>query len=474
MIKCWLVIVLCVVANQLAAQIPEEYEQQLSVVRDMLADGQYRAAAAQAEGLATAAKEAQLPGVRAEALLMHGTALVRQPNTTAAVTVKGVRSLRQSAQLYRDLRDGVMVDSLMALLSVYQEGVDVSELDERVKERVTRNRNLVAADAIDENAMNAILSLQEKEIMALNDSQLRQMIILEQKDRLLDDYAFQALADSVQLINQEREIAVQAAQVKQEQQRRNFLTAIAVAVLLLLGLLYARFRSSRRHELELEEQNAVIAAERERSEELLLNILPAPIAEELKEKGKAAARRYESVTVMFVDFKGFSALAKTMPPERLIDLLDEAFQALDNIVTRHGIEKIKTIGDAYMCAGGVPVPTADHADVCVRAALDIQDYLAKHPHFKARIGIHTGPVVAGVVGLRKFVYDIWGDTVNQAARLETAGEPGRVAVSETTQSLLSNKFTSEAAGTFEAKNIGPMRRYFVELDRSAQPPDAHL
>ena len=462
MTRCRLLFLLLITLSTLRAQVPEEYEQQLSVVRDMLSDGQYRAAAAQADGLATAAQESQLPTVRAEALLLLGSALVRQPGADAAQTVRGVRSLRESAQVYRGLRNGVMVDSLMGLLSQYQEGIDISALDERVKERVTRSRDLVAADAIDENAMNAILSLQEKEIMALNDSQLRQLIILEQKDRLLDDYAFKALADSVQLINQERALAVQAVEVKQERQRRNFLIAIAAAVLLLLGLLYARFRASRRHELALEEQNAVIDAERRRSDELLLNILPAPIAEELKVNGKAAARRYESVTVMFVDFKGFSALAKTMPPERLIDLLDEAFQALDNIVTRHGIEKIKTIGDAYMCAGGLPVETPDHADACVRAALDIQAYLATNTHFRARIGIHTGPVVAGVVGLKKFVYDVWGDTVNQAARLETAGEPDRVAISETTQALLSDEFVSTAAGTFDAKNIGPMRRYFVE------------
>jgi class 3 adenylate cyclase len=194
---------------------------------------------------------------------------------------------------------------------------------------------------------------------------------------------------------------------------------------------------------------------------LLLNILPVSVAAELKETGKATARLYDSVTVLFADFKGFSKLAAATEPEVLINLLDEAFRAFDEIIAAHGLEKIKTIGDAYMCASGLPEETKDHAGRTVRAGLAMQAYLQGNPNFDARIGIHSGSVVAGVVGKHKFVYDIWGDTVNQASRLEAAGEIGRVTVSSTTRDLLGKKFVCEAAGTFEAKNIGLMERFFV-------------
>ncbi|MEM6769783.1 MAG: adenylate/guanylate cyclase domain-containing protein, partial [Bacteroidota bacterium] len=165
---------------------------------------------------------------------------------------------------------------------------------------------------------------------------------------------------------------------------------------------------------------------------------------------------------LFADFKGFSKLAAKMKPDELIRHLDEAFRAFDRIVRRHGLEKIKTIGDAYMCAGGLPEESDDHALRMVRAALEMQTYLTTNPHFSARIGIHTGPLVAGVVGQDKFVYDVWGDTVNQAARLEAEGEAGRVAVSAAVAAKVGQHCTCVPAGTFTAKNIGEMERYWIE------------
>jgi class 3 adenylate cyclase len=319
-----------------------------------------------------------------------------------------------------------------------------------------------SADSLKEISLEAIVKLQQKEITALNDGQLRQVILLERQQTELDASEFSRLNDSVLLLRQEQIIDRQQAEVTTQRLQRNLLIGLALATLMVLGVIYSRFRSSQRYRAKLEAQNAIIIEERQRSEELLLNILPVSVAAELKETGKATARLYDSVTVLFSDFKGFSELATSTEPEVLINLLDEAFRAFDGIIAAHGLEKIKTIGDAYMCAGGLPEETKDHAQRTVRAGLAMQAYLSGNPNFDARIGIHSGSVVAGVVGKHKFAYDIWGDTVNQASRLEVAGEAGRVAVSSATRDLLGNAFVCEAAGTFEAKNIGLMERFFVK------------
>jgi class 3 adenylate cyclase len=173
---------------------------------------------------------------------------------------------------------------------------------------------------------------------------------------------------------------------------------------------------------------------------------------------------------MFTDFVGFSRIAGTLDPEELVRLLDKTFRAFDGIISRHGLEKIKTIGDAYMCVGGLPKPSRDHARRTVAAALEIQEYLEGAGDFRARIGIHSGPVVAGVVGRDKFAYDIWGDTVNQASRLEKAGRAGAVTVSAVTCELLGSGFDCIHNGTFEAKNIGEMDSYVVRARRLTKKP----
>jgi class 3 adenylate cyclase len=173
---------------------------------------------------------------------------------------------------------------------------------------------------------------------------------------------------------------------------------------------------------------------------------------------------------MFTDFKGFTQIAEQMSPGELVAEIDVCFKAFDGIITRNGLEKIKTIGDSYMCAGGLPVPTADHAEKVVKAALEIQDFMEQHQleregkgkaRFEARIGIHTGPVVAGIVGVKKFAYDIWGDTVNIASRMESSGEAGEVNISGSTYSLVKDKFMCQYRGKVEAKNKGEIDMYFV-------------
>ena len=211
--------------------------------------------------------------------------------------------------------------------------------------------------------------------------------------------------------------------------------------------------------------------ERLKSDRLLLNILPESIADELKKTDRVVPLHYESATVIFTDFVGFTHSAESMTPQSLVQELDECFRAFDDVMQRHGLEKIKTIGDAYMAAGGIPKPNASHAIDCVNAALEIRDYMAEQkrrrqtdqqPFWELRLGIHTGPLVAGVVGTNKFVYDVWGDTVNTAARMEASGLAGKVNISSATHDLIKTHFRCEHRGRIAAKNKGDIDMYIVE------------
>ena len=244
---------------------------------------------------------------------------------------------------------------------------------------------------------------------------------------------------------------------------------LVVASFLILFLL-TRFLSKRRAARVLEDKNKIIEQERKRSDDLLLNILPASIADELKSGGKAKARRFEEVSVLFSDFKNFTGLAASMSPEELVELLDTSFKGFDQIISKYeDIEKIKTIGDAYLCAAGLSERKGMPYNL-VRAALEMQTFLEKQklerqklgkPFFEARIGIHTGPVVAGVVGVKKFAYDIWGDTVNTASRVESNSDVGKVSISESTFNLIRYKFNCEYQGKVQAKNKGLIDLYHV-------------
>nr|MBP6697335.1 adenylate/guanylate cyclase domain-containing protein [Flavobacteriales bacterium] len=229
-----------------------------------------------------------------------------------------------------------------------------------------------------------------------------------------------------------------------------------------------------------------------RSDELLLNILPEEVAEELKSKGHADAKHFDNVTILFTDFKGFTSVAEQLSPTELVEELNTCFKAFDGIITARGIEKIKTIGDAYMCAGGLPVPSSSTPAGVVQAALEMQAFMIARkqerdaqgkPAFEMRVGIHTGPVVAGIVGVKKFAYDIWGDPVNIASRMESSGEVGQVNISESTYALVKHVVvSSQLSGTggqlttdnrqlfvftprgkVQAKGKGEMEMYFVQL-----------
>jgi class 3 adenylate cyclase len=214
-----------------------------------------------------------------------------------------------------------------------------------------------------------------------------------------------------------------------------------------------------------------IEIEKQKSESLLLNILPTQIAEELKSTGKVKPVYHQCATILFTDFEGFSRISKLMTPEDLVEELDYCFSAFDQIIEKHHLEKLKTIGDSYMCGSGIPKPIPTHAFDVVHAALRIQQFMEMRkrqkieldlPYWNIRIGIHSGSLLGGVIGKKKFVYDVWGDTVNLASRMESSGVAGRINISQSTFELVKNSFDVEYRGKIVAKNMGEVDMYLIK------------
>jgi len=299
----------------------------------------------------------------------------------------------------------------------------------------------------------------QEEFLKLKDS----IFNIETDDKIRGlqfDFDLQKKEDEIGLLEKE-------AQIQELQEKRQKTITWAVSIMLFfIGLLalgqYRRYKF-------IKETNRIIANEKERSDNLLLNILPEETAQELKDHGKVKAKRYEQVTVLFTDFVGFTSYSQDLEPEELVASVDHYFSKFDQIVERHGLEKIKTIGDAYMCAGGIPEPDEGHVVKIIEVAFEFIRFLEESKSgmkenitpFDVRIGLNTGPVVAGVVGTKKFAYDIWGDTVNVASRMESNSEPGRINISEYTYELIKDKFDCEYRGEIKVKNHGTMKMYFV-------------
>jgi adenylate cyclase len=235
-----------------------------------------------------------------------------------------------------------------------------------------------------------------------------------------------------------------------------------------LDILNGRLENTLR---DLANQHMQLALERERSEKLLLNILPSPIAMRLKDGEKVIADQFEEATVLFVDIANFTPFASNMSPNKLVEMLNGIFSLFDSIVEKHGLEKIKTMGDAYMAVGGLPMPMDNHAEAVANAALEM---LEKFPeltngNLHLRIGIHTGPVVAGVIGKNKFIYDLWGDTVNIASRMQSHGQAGSIQVSAKTYEYLKDKFVLNPRGEIEIKGKGAMQTYLLDRQKTIFP-----
>lgn len=216
---------------------------------------------------------------------------------------------------------------------------------------------------------------------------------------------------------------------------------------------------------------AALAREHERSERLLTNVLPVPIAARLKDQQAVIADGVAGASVLFADIVGFTSLSAQLPPARVVAMLDDVFSRLDALVDAFGLEKIKTIGDAYMVAAGVPTPRPDHAPALARFALAAREAMAEYnrtseARLALRIGINSGPMVAGVIGRRRFLYDLWGDAVNTASRMESHGLPGQIQISDATRDLLGEEFVCTERGIIDVKGKGPTHTWFLERERS--------
>ncbi|OIP04413.1 MAG: hypothetical protein AUJ97_02745 [Bacteroidetes bacterium CG2_30_32_10] len=264
---------------------------------------------------------------------------------------------------------------------------------------------------------------------------------------------------------------------KDHQFRLTLIIVIAVLIIILLFYyIYRTYKFTRKTNKFLSEQNEIIAIEKAKSDKLLLNILPKDIAEELKESGFSIVKHYEMVSVLFADFAGFSKIVEEISFELLVAELDMYFKKFDKTVEKYHLEKIKIIGDAYMCAGGLPIANPNNPILTVLAGLHIQRIIESKNVYKIlnnislwelRIGIHTGPVIAGVVGEKKFAYDIWGDTVNIASRMESAGDISKVNISGTTYELIKDYFDCTYRGKIPVKSKGEIDMYYVEKIKAA-------
>jgi len=312
--------------------------------------------------------------------------------------------------------------------------------------------------------LQSLLAQREADISAMTDEQMKTELLLMQKNQVLDSMMYRSRLDSLEVSNWNLAL-------REAESNRKFNYAIMGVLLLLAAGASWSYVRARQNAAVLQEKNIIIREEQQRSENLLLNILPSLVADELKAKGRTNARYFEDVSVLFADFVGFSRIAEVLSPQQLVNELDTCFQAFDDIINKYGLEKIKTIGDAYMCAGGLPDGGGSMLRNMVLAAKEMQMWLFEwnatrdklgQPRFDARIGIHRGPVVAGVVGSKKFAFDIWGDTVNIAARVEQAGEGGKINISGEAFLLVKEYFPCQYRGKIAVKNKGEIDMYYVE------------
>ena len=280
-------------------------------------------------------------------------------------------------------------------------------------------------------------------------------------------FSFQLDKKEVEIENLEQKSEIEQLNTKRQKLIKNISLAGLGALFIIAFLLYLGYKHKK-------ETNEILDKQNEEIEGLLLNILPSEIAKELQKDGYATPRYYDSVSVLFTDFIGFTTIAEGLQPHELIAELNAYFNAFDDIIEKYQLEKIKTIGDAYMCAGGIPVENTTHPFRIVKAGLAMQEYMGKKNEQRRklgkepwglRIGIHTGPVVAGVVGNKKYAYDIWGDAVNIASRMESKGEAGKVNISATTFALINNHYECHYRGKIAVKNKGNVDMYFIEKEK---------
>ncbi|NNL79996.1 MAG: tetratricopeptide repeat protein [Flavobacteriaceae bacterium] len=396
-----------------------------------------------------------------------GMVLARQGKHDEATS-----SITEAVEMLEDLEDYYAISDYYTYMSdIYAERKDwrraFSFAEQSLNMAIQRGlKEQVSASSLKLSEIYEALGNQTKALeyykthIKYRDSVINLETVRKMADQQMD---FEVSQKQIEVNLLEKEAEIQALESKRQ---RNIILGTIVALVLISLLLVGLYRRNQ----FIKKTKAIIELEKNRSDNLLLNILPEETAQELKDKGKVEAKRFESVTVLFTDFKGFTQFAENLPPEELVKSIDYYYSKFDEIVGKHGLEKIKTVGDAYMCAGGLPFPSDDHPQKMIMAAQEMLEFVKfskdddpeGQTRFDVRIGINTGPVVAGVVGTKKFAYDIWGDTVNVASRMETSSEPGKINISEYTYKLVKNDFECEFRGKFKVKNHGKLNMYFVK------------
>ncbi|WP_070137131.1 adenylate/guanylate cyclase domain-containing protein [Crocinitomix algicola] len=307
-------------------------------------------------------------------------------------------------------------------------------------------------------------------VNALENSVKDHQQVIANKEFVLDSLTNENLKSELEIRKLELDNQRKKFAAEQDENRRKILLFTVLLFAIVAGFMARSYLRKRRTSILLSEKNKIISEAKEKSDELLLNILPKKVAEELKNSGKTSSSFYENATVMFTDFSGFTKFSEQHSPEELVSIVDFYFSHFDKIIQEHGIEKIKTIGDAYLCVSGIPTELDNHAHKMLDAAKTIIAFVNDtknekekkgEPFLELRIGIHSGPLVAGVVGSIKFAYDVWGDTVNIAARMEQSGQVGRINVSQSVYNMTKDAFEYENRGKLEVKSKGKMAMYFL-------------
>jgi len=390
---------------------------------------------------------------------------------------KSIRNLKKSLDLFTGLKDQLGLSQTLVSLgevslkqNIYKDALSYCEQAFELAERIdVLEEKKLACDCLykaHKSTGNIAKSFAYLEELRTIESR----ILYEETTRELQqmEFANQMYKDSISNAEKQRILKEQYEdEVSRQSQTRNVFGGLGILALLIAGGFYNRWRY-------VSKSRNIISKEKERSENLLLNILPVEIAEELKEKGQAEAKNYDMVSILFTDFKSFTETAAKLSASELVDEINHCFKAFDHIVEKYGVEKIKTIGDAYMAAGGLPVFTPESTKNTVLAALEMQSFIASRKRendalgktaFQMRAGIHTGSIVAGIVGVRKFQYDIWGDTVNTAARMESHGEVSKLNISKATYDLIKDDpiFKFDHRGKISAKGKGDVDMWFVSL-----------
>ena len=400
-------------------------------------------------------KEGKLP----EALQFHNQALDIARKFDDQLEV--VRSLRGIADVQIKLNNTTLA------IDYYNKAKAVAEeIDDLKVELKDLYQNMAIAYSKRNDYSNAFLY--QSKYADIKDS----LYDIESKKKLNQfQFDYELSKKEGELSRQKVEINLKEAKIKSEKQAR---IGVTIGLGLLLIIAFIIYRNS----LQKSRINKILDKQKAQIELLLLNILPKEVATELQVSGSSKPRHFEEVSILFTDFKGFTSIADKLSPGELVEDLNECFIAFDSIIEKYNLEKIKTIGDSYMCAGNIPSPDPDHAWKIIKAAMEIQEFMEQYnitrtekgqEAWEIRIGANIGPVVAGVVGKKKYAYDIWGSSVNVASRMESNGTPGRVNISAYMYETIKDRFECSYRGKIYAKNVGDLDMYFVEYEKDQMP-----